>query len=261
MDRARQRRLRAVARRARRAARGRRARRGRRLGRRADPLRRPDPTPSTRPVSRSTSSASRASGGSASRRAPSKPNRRGLRCKRRARSLPPRRCSTRSEGSTPPSSPYLEDADLAWRARMAGWRCVLAPRAIALHHHSATLTHGSEAKHLLVGRNRVRMLAKNASRRQLRRRLLRSWLYDLLYVAMPPRALARSAPLAGRLRGLARLARLSRGRTARRRRELEPAAVAGLPRRAATESGLPLAPGRPSPPSLPPRAGLGREAG
>src|SRR5207237_355175 len=24
---------------------------------------------------------------------------------------------------------YLEDADLAWRARMAGWRCVLAPRA------------------------------------------------------------------------------------------------------------------------------------
>src|SRR5207249_365571 len=33
---------------------------------------------------------------------------------------------------------YLEDADLAWRARMAGWRCVLAPRAIALHHHSPT---------------------------------------------------------------------------------------------------------------------------
>src|SRR5204862_527470 len=57
---------------------------------------------------------------------------------------------------------YLEDADLAWRARMAGWRCVLAPRAIALHRHSPTLGHGSNAKHLLVGRNRVRMLAKNA---------------------------------------------------------------------------------------------------
>ena len=77
---------------------------------------------------------------------------------------------------------YLEDADLAWRARMAGWRCVLAPAAIAFHHHSATLGHGSAAKHRLVGRNRVRMLAKNASTGQLRRRLLPIVAYDLLYV-------------------------------------------------------------------------------
>src|SRR5262249_31708414 len=62
---------------------------------------------------------------------------------------------------------YLEDADLAWRARMAGWTCVLAPYAIGIHRHSATLGHGSNAKYRHVGRNRVRMLAKNAAGRQL----------------------------------------------------------------------------------------------
>ena len=98
---------------------------------------------------------------------------------------------------------YLEDADLAWRARAAGWRCLLAPRAVARHHHSSTLGHGSSAKHYLVGRNRVRMLAKNASTRQLRRGLLRIAAYDLLYVAYFAATARTLAPLAGRLRGLA----------------------------------------------------------
>ena len=98
---------------------------------------------------------------------------------------------------------YLEDADLAWRARMAGWRCVLAPAAIAFHHHSATLGHGSAAKHRLVGRNRVRMLAKNASTSQLRRQLLPIVTYDLLYVGYIAATGRTLAPLTGRLRGLA----------------------------------------------------------
>jgi len=97
---------------------------------------------------------------------------------------------------------YLEDADLAWRARMAGWTCVLAPRSAAAHHHSATLGHGSKAKHLLVGRNRVRMLAKNAAGRHLRRKLVQIVLYDLLYVAYAAAADRTLAPLVGRLRGL-----------------------------------------------------------
>ena len=107
---------------------------------------------------------------------------------------------------------YLEDADLAWRARMAGWRCVLAPRAIALHHHSPTLGH-----------NRVRMLAKNASRGQLRRRLLRIVAYDLLYVSYAAAVARTSAPLTGRLRGL-RDWRGDRtaGRSGRREIELSP---------------------------------------
>lgn len=114
-----------------------------------------------------------------------------------------RRAMLEAVGGVDPSFfAYLEDADLAWRARLAGWRCLLAPRAVALHHHSATLGHGSKAKHLLVGRNRVRMLAKNASRRQLRRRLVAIVAYDLLYVAYAAAADRTLAPLAGRVRGL-----------------------------------------------------------
>jgi GT2 family glycosyltransferase len=105
-------------------------------------------------------------------------------------------------GLDPSFFAYLEDADLAWRARMSGWRCLLAPKAVALHHHSTTLGHGSPAKHLLVGRNRVRMLAKNASRRQLRG-LGRILGYDVAYVAYVAATGRTLAPLTGRLRGLA----------------------------------------------------------
>ena len=56
------------------------------------------------------------------------------------------------------------------RPRVAGQDAGLAlhcyaPRAVALHQHSATLGHGSSCKYWLVGRNRVRMLAKNATGR------------------------------------------------------------------------------------------------
>ncbi len=97
---------------------------------------------------------------------------------------------------------YLEDADLAWRARMAGWRCLLAPRALAAHHHSSTLGHGSGSKHFLVARNRVRMLAKNATAPQLRRGLIRIVGYDLLYVGYAAVTARTLSPLTGRIRGL-----------------------------------------------------------
>jgi GT2 family glycosyltransferase len=119
---------------------------------------------------------------------------------------------------------YLEDADLAWRARMAGWRCVLEPRAIGVHRHSATLGHGSKAKHLHVGRNRVRMLAKNASGRQLLRRLPAIVAYDLLYVAHAAVADRTLAPLVGRLRGIGDWRAYRQvGRAQRREIELSPA--------------------------------------
>jgi GT2 family glycosyltransferase len=117
---------------------------------------------------------------------------------------------------------YLEDADLAWRARMSGWRCLLAPKAVAYHHHSTTLGHGSPAKHLLVGRNRVRMLAKNASRSQLRG-LARIVGYDAAYVAYVAATDRTFAPLTGRLRGLAEWrAYRSAGRPGRRELALPP---------------------------------------
>jgi GT2 family glycosyltransferase len=56
---------------------------------------------------------------------------------------------------------YLEDVDLAWRAQWAGWRCVYAPAAVVLHHHSATSARIPELKSRLLGRNKIWLLAKN----------------------------------------------------------------------------------------------------
>jgi GT2 family glycosyltransferase len=97
---------------------------------------------------------------------------------------------------------YLEDVDLAWRARMAGWRALYEPGAVGYHHHSATFRHGSEEKYFLVGRNRVRVLAKNATTRQLL--TYGSWIiaYDLAYVAFVAVRRRTLAPLRGRLAGL-----------------------------------------------------------
>jgi GT2 family glycosyltransferase len=56
---------------------------------------------------------------------------------------------------------YLEDVDLAWRARRAGWRCLYVPAARVLHRHSATGVEGSPFKSYHLGRNKVWMLTKN----------------------------------------------------------------------------------------------------
>jgi GT2 family glycosyltransferase len=97
---------------------------------------------------------------------------------------------------------YYEDADLAWRARMRGWRCVYEPAAIAYHVHSATFGHNSSRKHYLVGRNRVRMLAKNATGAHLLRFGPAIFVYELAYVVFVAFASRTLAPLRGRLRGL-----------------------------------------------------------
>jgi GT2 family glycosyltransferase len=97
---------------------------------------------------------------------------------------------------------YLEDADLAWRARMRGWRSLYVPGAVAHHRYSATSGHGSSFKYFHAGLNRVRLIAKNAHRAQLRRHAASMLVYDLAYVcgvALRDRTLA---PLRGRLRGL-----------------------------------------------------------
>jgi GT2 family glycosyltransferase len=96
---------------------------------------------------------------------------------------------------------YLEDADVAWRARMAGWRCVYAPAAVARHHHSSSLGHGSPEKHFLVGRNRIRMLAKNATRAQLLRYGPLMLAYDISYVTFVAFTARTAAPVLGRYRG------------------------------------------------------------
>ncbi len=97
---------------------------------------------------------------------------------------------------------FGEDADVAWRARMAGWRCLYAPSAVAYHHGSATAGEASPLKYFLVGRNRMRMLAKNASAGQLARWGWAMLLYDVAYVIFVAFSDRTASPLRGRLAGL-----------------------------------------------------------
>lgn len=56
---------------------------------------------------------------------------------------------------------YLEDVDLAWRARLAGWIALYVPGARVYHAHSATLGEGAPFKSFLLGRNKVWLIVKN----------------------------------------------------------------------------------------------------
>ncbi len=145
---------------------------------------------------------------------------------------------------------FLEDADVAWRARMAGWRCLYEPGAVAYHHHSATARHASAFKHFHVGRNRVLLVAKNATGRQLARYGPAMIAYDCAYVAFAAVADRSLAPLRGRLRGLREWR--SHRRAVERRGQLTLAPVRGvraaLERRSAWLGREPQA-GEPGPPA------------
>jgi len=52
-----------------------------------------------------------------------------------------------------------EDVDLAWRAQLAGWRCVYAPRAVVYHKLSAT--GGGSTASFYDGRNAIYVLIKD----------------------------------------------------------------------------------------------------
>jgi len=56
---------------------------------------------------------------------------------------------------------YYEDVDLAWRARLRGWRALLVPEAVVYHAHSATVGRGSPFKKRLLTRNRLWTIAKD----------------------------------------------------------------------------------------------------
>ena len=97
---------------------------------------------------------------------------------------------------------FFEDADLAWRAHSHGWRAVYSPAAVVYHHHSATAQHGSPAKLYLVGRNRVRTLAKNATLGMLLVNGPWMLVYDAAYVVFASVTGRTLAPLRGRVSGL-----------------------------------------------------------
>jgi GT2 family glycosyltransferase len=99
---------------------------------------------------------------------------------------------------------YLEDADLAWRARLRGWGAVLAPGARARHVYSATGGQGSPFKQRLLGRNRLRLIVRCLPAPILRECVPAILRYDLLAAAY---GLLRSQPAiaAGRLEALREL--------------------------------------------------------
>jgi GT2 family glycosyltransferase len=107
---------------------------------------------------------------------------------------------------------YLEDVDLAWRARWAGWKTVSVPAARVMHWHSGTAVEGSYFKRRLIGRNRIWLVAKNYPWPQLAWYLPAILVYDL---AVLPHALISCrnwGPLRGRLEGLTSLSRAIRER-------------------------------------------------
>jgi GT2 family glycosyltransferase len=56
---------------------------------------------------------------------------------------------------------YLEDVDLAWRAKWAGWGAVYVPEAVVYHVHSGTSHTIPHFKSRLLGRNKIWVLCKN----------------------------------------------------------------------------------------------------
>jgi GT2 family glycosyltransferase len=97
---------------------------------------------------------------------------------------------------------YLEDVDVAWRARAAGWTCLYEPQAVAHHRGSASYGPASAAKYFLVGRNRVWLLARNATTWQLLRALPGIALYDSAYIVYVALTDGTLEPLRGRIAGL-----------------------------------------------------------
>lgn len=55
---------------------------------------------------------------------------------------------------------YGDDAELGLRARIAGWRCLYAPDAVARHHRGSTMGKGSAERLTLIERNRVLLALK-----------------------------------------------------------------------------------------------------
>ena len=107
---------------------------------------------------------------------------------------------------------YLEDVDLAWRARWLGWTARYVPAARVRHMHSATWAEDSPLKTYHLGRNKVWLIAKNYPLGPLLRWLPLILAYD---AASLPVTVSRQRSLAavrGRLAGFARLTEIWRSR-------------------------------------------------
>ncbi len=116
---------------------------------------------------------------------------------------------------------YLEDVDLAWRAQLRGWECLVVPAARARHIYSATGGQGSPLKQRLLGRNRLRAIIRCFPSGVLRSCLPDILAYDTMALAYA--ALARQpAMIAGRIEALRDRAQLLHERRAIQARRTVP---------------------------------------
>lgn len=79
---------------------------------------------------------------------------------------------------------YYEDLDLAWRGRLAGWRCVTSPKAVVYHVHSATSGKGSPFTVFHIHRNKWYTILKNWPNGLLLKRLPTLLVVDLAAFAL-----------------------------------------------------------------------------
>ncbi len=111
---------------------------------------------------------------------------------------------------------YLEDVDLAWRARRAGWRALYVPSARVLHGHSATGVEGSPFKSFHLGRNKIWLLVKNYPIRQAWAYGFLCLLYDFAAVVYALLSRRDLHALRGRIAALSSLRRMWQKRRASR---------------------------------------------
>jgi hypothetical protein len=62
---------------------------------------------------------------------------------------------------------YMEDVDLAFRARLSGWKCMYVPTAQVIHVHGGTTEPGSDTSVYYGNRNLLWYLVKNFPKRTL----------------------------------------------------------------------------------------------
>jgi len=106
-----------------------------------------------------------------------------------------------------------EDVDLAWRAQLAGWRCLYVPQAVVYHRLAAT--GGGVTASFYDGRNFLYVIVKNYPGSLLRRywpQIVKAQLRLALESLRAWRGAAARARLRGQIAGLLTLPRLVRKR-------------------------------------------------
>lgn len=113
---------------------------------------------------------------------------------------------------------YLEDVDLAWRARLAGWEAIYQPAAVVQHAHSASAVEGSPFKNWHLGRNKIWTIARCYPTPGLTRYLPLVLAYDLASLPYTVATKRDLSPIRGRLAALRHLQPILAERRALHRR-------------------------------------------